>query len=365
VLRADALEAMAWFAVTPKLDRVEGRYRDIPNRDEKIPQAALDGAITQLLKDPNASVRNATIKAIRQLHFDAARDRLAQLALDPSQPSTVRAPALGAIFALKSPQTRQAVEVALKDGDARLRAAAIPVLAQLDADKPQTLETIKTTLAGHSVIEQQAALTALGDLQTPEATALLNEWTQRLVDEKVPAPLQLDVLEAASASKAKGLPAKLRKYRNAKPKKDALAANIEALEGGDAFEGEMIFKSGQCTQCHLVNNSGGNVGPDLSHVASRLPRMKLLQSIVVPQADIAVGYATISVTTKDGDTQTGTLQSETPADVTLKDPEGLLLRIKTSDIDSRTAPSTAMPPMGEVLKTREIRDVVEYLSTLK
>jgi putative membrane-bound dehydrogenase-like protein len=365
VLRADALDALAWFAVTPKLDRVEGRYRDIPDRDAKIPQAALDGAITQLLKDPNASVRNATIKAIRQLHFDAARDRLAQLALDTSQPSTVRAPALEAIFALKSPQTRQAVEVALKDGDPRLRAAAIEVLAQLDPEKPATLQTIKSTLAGHSIAEQQAALTALGSLKTPESTALLHDWTQRLLDHKVPAPLQLDVLEAASANKGKGLPAKLRKYRGEKPKKDALAANIEALEGGDAFEGELIFKSGQCSQCHLVNNSGGNVGPDLSHVASRLPRMKLLQSVVVPDADIATGYATISVTTKDGDTLTGTLQSESPTELTLKDPEGQLVKVKKSDVDSRTAPSTAMPPMGEVLKPREIRDVVEYLSTLK
>ncbi len=112
-LRSDALDALAWFANTPRLDRVDGRYRDLGKRDESIAQSVLDPTISRLLNDPAPALRNATVRAIQQLHFDAARDRLAQLALDPAQPPTVRAPALGAIYALKSPQTRQAVAVAL------------------------------------------------------------------------------------------------------------------------------------------------------------------------------------------------------------------------------------------------------------
>ncbi len=194
---------------------------------------------------------------------------------------------------------------------------------------------------------------------------MLADWTDRLENGNVPASLQLDVLEAATASTNKTLVPKLKKYQAAKAKGDLVAQNIEALEGGDAFEGEFIFKSGQCTQCHIVNNSGGSIGPDLSHVASRLPRLKLLESILNPQAEIAAGYATISVTNKDGDTLTGTVQSETPSELTLKDADGQLLKIKMAEIDSRTAPTTAMPVMTEVLKPREIRDVVEYLSTLR
>jgi putative membrane-bound dehydrogenase-like protein len=364
-LRADALDALAWFANTPKLDRVEGRYRELPNRDEKLAHAALDSAITRLLNDASPAVRNATVQSIKQLHFDAARDRLAQLALDPTQLPTVRAPALGAIYALKSPQTRQAVGVALKSDDARLRAAALTVLAQLDPEKPATLTILTSTLEGHSIVEQQAALAALPNLKSKEAAALLTTWTDQLVEHKVPAPLQLDVLEAASASKDKALAGKVKSYQSAKRKGDPLASHIEALEGGDAFEGEIIFKSGQCTQCHIVDNGGGNVGPDLTHVASRLPRLKLLESIVHPQGEIAAGFATISVTNKEGDTLTGTIQSENSSELILKDPDGQLLRIKKTEIDSRTAPTTAMPVMSEVLKPREIRDVVQYLSTLK
>jgi putative membrane-bound dehydrogenase-like protein len=364
-LRVDALDALAWFAHTPRLDRVEGRYRELPNRDERLVQPALDPAITRLLNDPSHPIRNATVQAIKQLHFDAARDRLAQLALDPAQPPTVRAPALAAIFALKSPQTRDAVNAALKSDDVRLRAAALTVLAQLDPDKPETLATLKGVLDGHSIAEQQGALAALTTLKSRDAQALLMTWADRLFAHEVPAPLQLDVLEAISASKDKSLAQKLKNYLAAKPKGDHLAPHIEALEGGDAYEGEIIFNSGQCSQCHTINNNGGNVGPDLSHVAARLPRLKLLESIVYPQGEIAPGYATISVTNKDGDTLTGTVQSETPTEIVLKDADGQLQKIKTADIESRTAPSTAMPPMADILKPREIRDVVEYLSTLK
>jgi quinoprotein glucose dehydrogenase len=254
----------------------------------------------------------------------------------------------------------------MKTTDPKLRAAAITVIAQIDPKGDQTLATLTSTLNGNSILEQQAALAALANLKSKEAAALLADWTDRLANGKVPAPLQLDVFEAAEKSKDKSLPAKLKAYTASKGKTDPLREHIESLEGGDSTEGEIIFKSGQCTQCHMVNNIGGQVGPDLSHVATRLKRRDLLESVVLPNNKIAEGFATISVTTKDGDTQTGTLQSESATELTLKDPETHeLIKIKKTNIDSRTAPTSAMPPMAEVLSPQEIRHVIEYLSTLK
>jgi mono/diheme cytochrome c family protein len=40
-------------------------------------------------------------------------------------------------------------------------------------------------------------------------------------------------------------------------------------------------------------------------------------------------------------------------------------RIMKTDIARRTNGPSAMPPMGSVLTRREIRDVIEYLSSLK
>jgi putative membrane-bound dehydrogenase-like protein len=364
-LRADALIALAWFATPPKLDRVDGAYRELPARDERLAHAALDPAITKLLNDPAPAVKNATVQAIRQLRFDAARERLAKIALDAAQPANVRVPALLAIHALKAPQAREAVTVALKADDARLRAAALLVLAQLEPTAESTGAAIRTVLAGDNVVEQQAALAALGGLSGKDATALLATWIDRLLAGQVPPALQLDVMDAATESKDRALLAKLNQYRSGKPKNDALAAYVESLEGGDPAEGELIFKSGQCTQCHLVHGSGGAVGPDLSTIGARLDRRKLLQSIVDPAAEIAHGFQQVSVTTKDGDTITGTIQKEDATAMTLKADDGETITIKAADIESRTNPSSGMPPMGDVLNRREIRHVVEYLTTLK
>jgi quinoprotein glucose dehydrogenase len=74
-----------------------------------------------------------------------------------------------------------------------------------------------------------------------------------------------------------------------------------------------------CLRCHMIEGTGGHAAPSLAGVASRYDRKGLLQSLVEPNAAVAQGYGPIS----------------------------------------------AMPAMGTVLTPREVRDVVEYLSTLK
>jgi len=50
---------------------------------------------------------------------------------------------------------------------------------------------------------------------------------------------------------------------------------------------------------------------------------------------------------------------------TLKDADGKLQKIKVSEIKKRAQPVSPMPAMGPVLKPREMRDLIEYLSTLQ
>ena len=40
-------------------------------------------------------------------------------------------------------------------------------------------------------------------------------------------------------------------------------------------------------------------------------------------------------------------------------------RIAKADIAERTNPVSAMPPLGLILKPREVRDLVEFLAMLK
>ena len=49
----------------------------------------------------------------------------------------------------------------------------------------------------------------------------------------------------------------------------------------------------------------------------------------------------------------------------LEQPDGKLVTFKPSDIDERTLPKSAMPEMNRALSPRELRDLVEFLTTLK
>jgi hypothetical protein len=74
----------------------------------------------------------------------------------------------------------------------------------------------------------------------------------------------------------------------------------------------------------------------------------------------------VGITLRSGQRVDGTLRQETETDVVLMvgDPPAER-RIPKSEIAERTNPVSAMPPFGAILKPREIRDLVEALSTLK
>ena len=71
----------------------------------------------------------------------------------------------------------------------------------------------------------------------------------------------------------------------------------------------------------------------------------------------------MQLTLKNGKKLFGTLKEETETYVVV-DASGDQ-RVAKSDITARVNGPSAMPPMGTLLTRREIRDVVEYLSTLK
>ena len=88
--------------------------------------------------------------------------------------------------------------------------------------------------------------------------------------------------------------------------------------------GRALFNShpaAQCMRCHTTykHSDAAMAGSNLYGVASRGDRLFLLESLVNPNAKVAKGFGEVS----------------------------------------------AMPPVGLLMEKHEIRDVVEFLSTLK
>ncbi len=173
-----------------------------------------------------------------------------------------------------------------------------------------------------------------------------------------------ETIESLSSDELKS---RLDEYMEAKSSgEDALATYREALRGGDAAEGGRIFyqnAAAQCIRCHAVDGSGGEVGPELTAVGTRMSREALLESMVAPSAQIAPGYGVVTATLTDGETVRGPLEEETDSYYVLSvDDESRT--IQKSDIESVETTPSSMPAMGDLLTRRELRDLVEFMTTL-
>ncbi|MDB4415977.1 hypothetical protein N9270_04560, partial [Akkermansiaceae bacterium] len=68
---------------------------------------------------------------------------------------------------------------------------------------------------------------------------------------------------------------------------------------------------------------------------------------------------------KNGQSVAGLFKSEVKRVIEIKDAEGKITKVASEDVKERTPVISTMPPMGAILTKREIRDIIEYLSTLK
>jgi mono/diheme cytochrome c family protein len=73
----------------------------------------------------------------------------------------------------------------------------------------------------------------------------------------------------------------------------------------------------------------------------------------------------VTLNLSNGETVTGLVQSETDQSITLKSGNQEAREFSKSDISKQTSIPSSMPPMGQILTKKEIRDVVAYLVTLK
>ena len=105
---------------------------------------------------------------------------------------------------------------------------------------------------------------------------------------------------------------------------DAELDAIVTLRAGDPAAGEAIYRTNTtaaCSACHSLGGSGGTVGPALDGIAARRDESYIRESVLTPNAKLAIGFEQLIV--------------------------------------------SPMPPMHLILKPQEIEDVIAYLLTLK
>ncbi len=367
-MRKEALDSLITWLQPAPLDRVEGRYRPLAPRPASDLQSALARTAEQLLRDPSAGIRQTTCELINIAAFDKANKSLQALVSNEKENVAVRRAALQTLAALKDPDLARATESALVSSDASLSNAALQLLARSGGASEKVVPIIEKVLEKGKPADMQDAFATLASIKSPAAIATLQTWLKKLQSNEVPAATHLDLLEAARAQNDTALNESIAAYEKSKSPDDKLAAFRETLQGGNAERGKHLsleHLAAQCTRCHKIGGEGAEVGPDLTKIGKLMNREQLLEAIVLPNATIAKGYDIIMITLKDGKTLSGSVEKENAKELQLRAADKTLTTIAIDQITQRTVPMSMMPPMDALLNKREIRDVIEYLTTLK
>jgi quinoprotein glucose dehydrogenase len=93
--------------------------------------------------------------------------------------------------------------------------------------------------------------------------------------------------------------------------------------------------------------------------------MYLLESVVKPNAKIAPGFDSVVLTLKSGGVAGGVVAGETADTISLRNADGKTNVVNKADIVKREGAPSSMPEIyGAVMTKSELRDVVEFLSSL-
>ncbi len=370
-LRAEALAQLALWPAPPQRDRLVGIYRPhtVKTRDRAVAVKALTPILAGLLAPTTpAVVQTAALKALQDLEISGASDALFAAVGNAELPSETRVAALNALDKMKDKRLAAAVQLAGASSASALRLAALPIASRLS---PDTAAPVLASLVAQGTTEEQkTAFRALGNLRHPTADTLLLAQLEQLGAGKVAPAVQLELLTAAGRRSTPAIKALLAQRTAAiAASPDPLAPYRTALEGGSITRGEQIFRNQPtlaCIRCHRAAVDGGDAGPNLASIGAKQSREYLLESIVKPNAKIAPGFDTIVVTLKNGESAAGIVATETATTLTLRNTDSKLIDVKKSDIAKREGAPSGMPEIyGTILTPTELRDVVEYMASLR
>ncbi|MBI4661959.1 MAG: HEAT repeat domain-containing protein [Verrucomicrobia bacterium] len=366
-LRAEALRLLAQWPKRVLRDPILGVWRPSTPKESRPASLAIRNELPKILREAGEPVRIAAVQTAVQLEINSVAPVLRELVTDTKLGPPLRVEALRALAQFKDTQLSEVAAAAAADPAEPLRAEAARWFVP---PKPSdALAQITIAIEKGNLAEKQAALAKLVGLSDPAADQIVLAWLDLLREGKVPGELQLDLLEGARKRPAQTIQLKVEQYEAAREKSDPIAAYREALYGGNTQAGQKLFIERadlECTRCHRVRGAGGDLGPDLTSIGASRTREQLLESILWPSKQMSPGFEISVVTMKSGRTYKGRIKNETARELLLTSTEDGFLVLGKNQIQVRERGASLMPAeLGKKLSKRELRDLIEYLASLR
>lgn len=371
-LRAEAFRLLSCWTRPFPADQFTGHWRPLPARNPEVVVPLLAKELPGILERGDALLAAALGLAetyqIKVPGLDEAR--LRGWVTDAALPENARAKALEQLIARKPDDLADFLKQCLRDTPDDVTLAALRHL--VSSEPAEAAAHIGTTLASGRAKPARESWKLLAGIPGAEADALFVTHLEKLRASSGISPFAIELIEAArtrEAPRVKEALAALEKSLEENP--DPLARWNIALEGGDPAEGKALFVShpaAECMRCHRLGDDGHDLGgetaPNLAGLARRRPdRRYFLESLVRPSAVIAPGFGAVAIDFKNGASLGGNLLARTDDHLDLES-KGRVLRVRRDDVAGITEPVSAMPPMGDLLKPAELRDLIAWLGSL-
>lgn len=364
-LRAEALATLGSWPSPSVTDRVDGRYRGKVERDAGPVIAKVGPHVGSLLQSTDASVVIAASELVRELGIRDYNEQLVTI-LQRHKSSEVRAAMVQSLYGLKYEGLESVIKRGMEDSDEAVRTTALSLLNEVDVSKESLPGIVDPIFRRGTLQEQQELLRVLGAMDLEKSGDVLEGLVDRAIGKRFSPGLTLDLLEAVDSTRSDNLIAKAAPLRSTGT--TGVEAFRETLFGGNARRGRIFFmrnETAQCARCHTVGDRGAEVGPPLTTIGAKLSREQLLEALVEPGTRISPGYGTVTLTLTDGQTVSGTLMEERKDQLILKTSDAEPMVVPIARIVKRENLPSSMPPMGTLMTKRELRDMIEFLSSLK
>ncbi|MBX2851991.1 MAG: hypothetical protein KTR15_09625 [Phycisphaeraceae bacterium] len=138
------------------------------------------------------------------------------------------------------------------------------------------------------------------------------------------------------------------------------------LVGRDFMKGAGLYQSALCSQCHVVDKMGADIGPQLTTAGNKFSVADLMRATIEPSHDISDQYAMTEIVTKDGKTIVGRMIEKTDAGVVVlpdpRQPDNKVV-VPADQIAEENISKVSTMPAGLVdsMNANELRDLTAFI----